>query len=753
MSIVSFYNVELRRLLKSKTTWLIALLSILAATAPLLLGVAYDGGTRFMNFIGVCNQWGSLGGGILFAMLSLYELSKMYRSHADSVIETIASPQKLYLARTLALLTAGFAAGILIMLLLLPYGLLSMSDIFETVFYMQSFLLLTTCSILLSILFAAALHAITRRVSVSMIIFLAVGYVCTLSMQFYIDPLLKWLMPTLYALSDDFGNDIIIKLYSYNRLIWFLLFGGLFFFSVLCMRKYGRGLLGSLRANIKGKQVVSLLLVAVLSVSGVVAYAKQPFYDNSPPLDFDISYGDEDDGDDGENAVVGGDGFVVSFDEAEQDSALRLQHSEFDVDIDADHGSLSGTVTHTVVNNSGAEMGVSLYINPGYTVESIHIDSAVIAFEDLQNDTDGTKEITFSVPASKSEQTIEVKYGGKYIMWNLNKGIGEGSEGIYERYISLGSRGLFPHLDDSNGTDVHTTGTITMPERFVLASSGASNCVISEGDGRRTWSVDVQSNTVTIEAGEYVRKEIHAGGLTIEFFYGKKHEAVMEEMGVVELMEHVVNYFTDLLGPLPYDRDIPFKIIQGTAFLSGGYARDNISVMGEMYFSNTNFADLDKGASSQEVLVHEIIHQWWGTTMMCYDMEETWWTNEGITVYCTYLYVRDRYGDEYANTHYLEHWKSDVADMLDNFYFRHPSYQEVLSEQYLYELEASYSSTQMYSMTALMIYNAEQLVGNDKIQEAMVSLYENGGMYLQPYITFQDFLDATGLKKEDISIV
>lgn len=117
MNIVSFYRVELRRLLKSKITWLFALLSVFAAAAPLLLDITYDGGTRFMNFIGVCNQWGSLGGGILIAMLSFYELSKMYRSHADSVIETIASPQKLYLARTLALLTAGSTTGILIMLL------------------------------------------------------------------------------------------------------------------------------------------------------------------------------------------------------------------------------------------------------------------------------------------------------------------------------------------------------------------------------------------------------------------------------------------------------------------------------------------------------------------------------------------------------------------------------------------------------------------------------------------------------------
>lgn len=29
-------------------------------------------------------------------------------------------------------------------------------------------------------------------------------------------------------------------------------------------------------------------------------------------------------------------------------------------------------------------------------------------------------------------------------------------------------------------------------------------------------------------AGDYVREEIQAGGLTIDFYYGRKHQAVME---------------------------------------------------------------------------------------------------------------------------------------------------------------------------------------------------------------------------------
>lgn len=756
MSIFSYYRVELARLLQSKMTRLAALFCVLSAAAPLLLHITYESSTRFMNFIGVCNHWGCIAGGIIFAMLSIYELSNMYRCHADSIIDTIASPPKLYLARTLALLTVGTAAGILVMLCLLPYGLLTMSDIFDSLFYIQSFLLFTTCSINLSILFAAALYAISRKVSVSVLVFLAAGYVGNLSRQFYYEPLFKWLMPNFSTLSDDFGNHAIIKVYLYSRFIWFMLFGGLYFLSCFCLRRYGKGLLGSLRANLCGRRLWFVLPAIAMLLGGGAAYVMQPLYDHSPPLRSDVAYTDDagEGTDERQTEGTGGDGFsFVYSDEEETVTDLLLLHSTFDADIDAGHGSLRGNVIHTVINRSETAISASLYINPGYTVAHIRIDGTDVRFEDLRNDFDGRKEIRFVIPASESEQAIEIAYGGACKMWNLLKGTLEGSNGIYNRYISLGGRDLYPRFDVNIAEDVRSQGTITMPERFVLAATGASNAVVDESSGKRTWSVDVNSDSVTFEAAEYECRLIRAGGLEIEFFFHRKHTEIMEELGAVELMADVVNYFTQLLGPLPYDNDVPLKIIQCTGLGGSGYATGNISVMSEMSFSIENLNDLDKGASSQEVLVHEIIHQWWGISAMCYDTEETWWTNEGITVYCTWLYVSERYGEEYANTHYLKHWEDQTANMMVNFYYRYPVWQEVLSEAYRSVLESGFSSTQLYAMSPLVIYNAAQIVGTDNIKAAMAELYQNGGAYLPPFITFQDFLDGVGLKKEDISIV
>ena len=47
--------------------------------------------------------------------------------------------------------------------------------------------------------------------------------------------------------------------------------------------------------------------------------------------------------------------------------------------------------------------------------------------------------------------------------------------------------------------------------------------------------------------------------------------------------------------------------------MMGGGAADNLSYMGELFFSEDNLKAPSKGASAEEVIAHEIVHQWWGS--------------------------------------------------------------------------------------------------------------------------------------------
>lgn len=49
---------------------------------------------------------------------------------------------------------------------------------------------------------------------------------------------------------------------------------------------------------------------------------------------------------------------------------------------------------------------------------------------------------------------------------------------------------------------------------------------------------------------------------------------------------------------------------------------DNLSYMGELFFSEDNLKDPSKGASAEEVIAHEIVHQWWGSQCPIMDLEK-----------------------------------------------------------------------------------------------------------------------------------
>lgn len=54
-----------------------------------------------------------------------------------------------------------------------------------------------------------------------------------------------------------------------------------------------------------------------------------------------------------------------------------------------------------------------------------------------------------------------------------------------------------------------------------------------------------------------------------------------------------------------------------------------------------------------DVLVHELAHQWWDLTS--YPMEDgtLYWSGEGITCYSARCFMKDCFGAEYANKHFI----------------------------------------------------------------------------------------------------
>ena len=241
--------------------------------------------------------------------------------------------------------------------------------------------------------------------------------------------------------------------------------------------------------------------------------------------------------------------------------------------------------------------------------------------------------------------------------------------------------------------------------------------------------------------------------MTIQFYYGRKHQAVMEAAKAVDAVKEVVDYCTEHYGSLSFGTGETLKLIQSRV-AGGGYATTGASLLDEADFTAANLGNTEKGGGAGEVMIHELVHQWWGLGNMFDTSDPTSpWSAEGLTVYTTYRIVKDLYGEEYAKEHYVDQWQKAVDDYYLNFYVRNPEYLEMLPEQVQLAISNSLSQVRQYNEMPLKIWKAEQLVGGEEAMDQILhELFNRELDPMYPYLTYQEFLDACGLTEEDLNL-
>lgn len=728
MKFLSYFRVEVNRIFRSKITLLVIALSVLAPLAGYNLYTPVPPLTTASRFIANPVLVGALGGAIVFAVLTLFELNRVHKNLTAELTDTIVYPNILNIARLLGVIVSATVAVLVAAIVYLPYTVFQMSDIFDLAVYLKSYFILMLPSLWFSILTTAAFYQIIHRVDLSFVLFI-VFFLLSTSQWFSDDYILRWVNPLVPILSDNFSNAQVFRMASYNRVFWLIILIGIWFLSILCVRRYGKGLFGSLICN--GRRIYIPLLSVTLIIGGYYMYTNQPYVDHSP-LDWQ--------------------NIDTSLNINEEFAKLALKDTSIDINFNTKRGTLSGTAIYQIQNENTVSQECRLRINPGYTIKGITANGENIAFSDLNNDINNFKYVVFELPPEKDIE-LSIDYGGMHQIWSVMASTFGGSH-IGDNYIDLGGKDLVPTLEipsSEEGTQI--MGRFTLPPNLNLVATGDTVKLLSENDdGTKTWLAHDTGSRLSIFAGDYVKLEIDGGNIPVEFYHSSKHQRVMEKMDAQNIMEHTIAYNTDHYGPLLFATPgSPFKIIQSSAFLFGGGAIRNCSFMGESYFSDENLNNKQHGASSGEVLSHEIVHQWWGLSAQSMDMENPDWTDEGITVYTTYRIAKERFGDEYAQKNYVEVWKQAVKDQKHNFYNRHPEYLDILPEKYAARLHSGNTGTNMYSSIPLTIYKAAELVGGqERMDEILAELYQNGGTEMPPYITYNDFLDACGLRKEEL---
>ena len=722
------FSLELGRLLQSRLTWLVLLLTVISSVAGLTLYKRATAETMLSMYLANPAIAGGVVSGILFGLLTVYELDRFGRSRVDILMNAIASPMRSALIRMLALIVTSLLGLFLTMLVWLPITFAQAGSVLDMTNYCLAYLLFMGLSLPCSILAAAACYQFTQRADLSIVLFAAFA---GLSLTIWANNWqLCWLNPCVWALSDDFTNFRIFRSALYMRLTWLAALSGVWILSWCCIRQHGKGILGSLLRS--SRRIYRPIIAVLLITCSGVAYAAQPIVDQSNP-----------------------DETAMTFLEIPYLEGVVCTGRSAEVYPDTAAGTVTGRAAYRFLNSSGQAQTAAFGVTPGYTVSSVKANGEDVPFSvgDYQEFNEAMLEA--EIPAAEDVELV-VEYGG-FPQESRNMSIMQGSAEISDEYICLENAALAPRLMNVMPDEGMYPATIeiTLPKEMTVIPFCASEAeiVTEHEDGTATWRYEDNGTGGILYAGDYICEEIEAGGITIEFYYGRKHRSVMESAGAVDAVRAVVDYCTEHYGPLSFGMGDTLKLIQSRV-TGGGYAADGASLLDEADFTTANLGDPGKGAGSGEVMIHELVHQWWGLANMFDSSNETDpWSAEGLTVYTTYRIVKELYGEDYARQYYIDQWQKEVDDYYLNFYVRNPEYLERLPEEKRLEVLGSLTHVRQYCEMPLKILKAEQLVGGEEAMDRILhELFNRELDPYNPYLTYQNFLDACGLGEEDLNL-
>ena len=738
MNIVASFLCEVRRILNERLTWLFMALTVTGAVWFCLNGTGRTASDAFMVSAA---QNSAILGTFLFTLLCVMQFRRDDKNHTEGIVLTSTDPIHHQIRRTLALLCVAVVTTLIITLFALPYGMVKTGDYFQLATFLTAWGLIFLGALVSSVLLTAGFYMLTKRVEATFIIMVGLILLSVMLGGMYaLNPsyLFYWVQTTAENFSDLITNQFQIDMIVWNRLFCLLAALGIWTLGLCSVRRYGRGLFGSLFVNSR-RVWMPVFFVAMLLLSGFT-YAFEPIFDDSKPMDFS-------------GMISSGTGIVTSVSSAPEvgNPNLTLTEKRFDLDVDAKGRTLSGLARFKLSHLSHSPQTLPLKMNTGLNIDDVLVNGTEV--NAIRGETGELSTANWSVelPAA-DEYEITLAYSGQIM--NDNTILQKASNGISEGYVWLPAVGVSPSVDINVSHNASFSGCLSLDEKLepVFAGGRVEKDITNGGKTKWRFMGDAGTQGTELFAAEYITSTFEAGGLTIEFKYFKKHEKSLTDMDAIKVIKATIDYFTEAYGPLIYSENL--TMLELPAYASGGFAAGNMSAMDETNFNTAGYLPIasltpDSGGGI-DVLVHEIAHQWWGLATMPIQDGVSNWSAEGVTCYSTYCFMKQYYGEEYAQERFIKEWQNGWNTYRNAFYIQHPEYLTMLSDSDASSVMGAFVNMRLYDIMPLMLLRAEEtLGGTETLQKGLSNLYLS---HLGQAITYEDFLSATGLTKEAIRL-
>ncbi|SHJ79773.1 hypothetical protein SAMN02745136_00896 [Anaerocolumna jejuensis DSM 15929] len=741
----AFFAYETKRILKSRFTRIIILLAsvfplIGALLAPYLnedissLIFGINSSTRLSQTILFPAKAGAVLSTLAFTALTVFEFDKILRFRVNYIIEPISSSIKINLTKITGLLCAGLISTVGSIIIMIPHYIFNMGSLTKFSYFLLSYFLIIFGSIVLAILMTAGFYLIFRNVNITCIIMLLAVLFSFLAGT--IDYQYMWVQTGASGFSENFGSGNIVPGMLWNRLFGLSVAMSIFLFGILCDRCYEKGLFKSLFKNCQKYKLLPIcFLVSLFGVFFV--FDNEPIFKSLSLTDFT-------------SMVISG-----KKDTPVNTKVMGTSNILVDLKIEKDKNYAAGAYSQELQNGTDKPQSIYLELTDGYRIDELKLDNADISYTQvspkLLNSAKIRNVFEISIPKN-TKAKLNIRYSGTPKTLSINKDF---SAGINKNYVSLGRAMDIAPVVCVEQNDKRIEGTIKIDSNFTVITQGDKNCKISEQDGFTAWSFSCDKlSDLSVTAGRYGIFERNVKGTNVEFFYPMAAGKEFESRGSDTL--DIFSFFSEKFGPLGRGS---LKVVVTSGVKGGsGIQTGNISYISEDCLTKKPNGDSSQASSSDTfaLLTHEIAHQWWGGGIDAsnassdnqIDKNHNEWSNEAFADFSTYLFLKNKFGKDYAENLLLKKWKEGAKELNRNFYRRNPEYMNKLSMLPKYNVSLFLRGYKIYALGPLTVYNVYDRIGEDNYYNSMKVIYKDYYDKKDKKLSFSEFLNITGVTEE-----
>ena len=356
------------------------------------------------------------------------------------------------------------------------------------------------------------------------------------------------------------------------------------------------------------------------------------------------------------------------------DRRARVEHIALTLSFDFKRKVLRGRCDTTVSAVGGPLTSLTLQA-ARMRITDVRSGGKRVAFESVGD------ELRISVPklAEGRSTTISVDYEvhqpeqGIYFI-GPDKGYPDKPYQVWTQGQDADAHYWFPCLDHPNAKATSEV-IATVPADFFMLSNGALVGESLDKTGKHKtyhWKMDVPHVTylISVVAGAFVGRTSKADGIPVSFYVEPGREA--DGQRAFGKTPKMVRFFDERIGyKYPYAK---YAQIAVRDFVFGGMENTTCTTQTDSTLHDARAA-LD--FSSDDLVAHELAHQWFGDLLTCKDWSHAW-LNEGFATYFDALFKEFDLGeDEFAMQRITD---QDVYLKEDGERYRRPIVTNVFRE-------------------------------------------------------------------------